>query len=968
MAKNKKRKNFFKRLFESDNFIAETFWAVIIFILSFTVFRIEYIKGKTVLGIIFFIVSAILLAFAANLINEKFGGNRGFAKMIRANKGSFISFFIAVGIMIFAYLVYEIRPFGDYCVLEMDLYHQYGPLFAEFYDKIAQGKSLLYSWNSGGGSGFLGNFFNYLSSPLTPIIFWFSRIHIVDAIDALVLIKCAFSAASFSYFLKKHSNSKYMLNVPFALLYAFSAYFIAYYWNLMWLDAVVIFPFVMLGIEKIINERKGKLYIIALAATMLTNYYMAYMVCIFSCVYFLCYYWSHYSFTDLYVPKSKDLPFFSRIYQSKFINTGFKFVFCSVFAALISAFALIPVFLTLQSSSAIGGSFPSGFETYFDILDYIAAHFAMLEPTVRSSGGDVTPNVYCGILTILLIPLYMMSKKISWKEKTVNVALLAFFFICFNTNYLNFIWHGFHFPNDLPYRFSFFYSFILLIMAYRVFANIREYGYKTILCVGIGFIAFLALSQKFELRYVNGYTIYATIAFTALYILVICAASSKKVEKSILTVVLTCSVVSEIFICDIPKFGFSVNESDYTGDYNAYRSSINAVYEKDDSDDYRIELNDIPSALRMSPCWYNYEGISCFSSMASENLSDLQFRLGNFSNRINSFMYHNQTPVYNMMFGVKYVIDNNNPFATNSAYYDMTAFDDENSLKTYKNKYFSGLGFAVSNKLLEEFNYNEECNPFELQNDFMKYASNTDKDVFLPVQAKLNGTENCNITSFDGTGRSEFKKLSEEEDAFINMTFTVEKDANYYVFLATSKLENAVFRIDGKEKTQPIEDEPYVLDLGYLKEGTSVDIKALISDDANEGVFYPWIYYCDDNAFREAYDILADSGVFKIEEKTDTYVKGTVNTGKDELLYTSITYDKSWKVYVDGKETKALSLKDSLICVDTGEGEHTVEFKYAPQGLKTGVLISSLTIALTALFYILKYLILNKIRKIVATV
>ena len=38
---------------------------------------------------------------------------------------------------------------GRMTILRMDLYHQYGPLFAELYDRLTSGESLIYSWDSG---------------------------------------------------------------------------------------------------------------------------------------------------------------------------------------------------------------------------------------------------------------------------------------------------------------------------------------------------------------------------------------------------------------------------------------------------------------------------------------------------------------------------------------------------------------------------------------------------------------------------------------------------------------------------------------------------------------------------------------------------------------------------------------------------------------------------------------------------
>ena len=68
--------------------------------------------------------------------------------------------------MLVIYLCNKMIPFGENSILRMDLYHQYGPLFSELYDRVTSGESLLYSWNTGLGSSFLGNYFNYLSKAL----------------------------------------------------------------------------------------------------------------------------------------------------------------------------------------------------------------------------------------------------------------------------------------------------------------------------------------------------------------------------------------------------------------------------------------------------------------------------------------------------------------------------------------------------------------------------------------------------------------------------------------------------------------------------------------------------------------------------------------------------------------------------------------------------------------------------------
>ena len=56
--------------------------------------------------------------------------------------------------------------------------------------------------------------------------------------------------------------------------------------NIMWMDGMMLLPLVALGIEEIILKGKYKLYMIVLFMVVVSNYYIGYMICIFSVVYF----------------------------------------------------------------------------------------------------------------------------------------------------------------------------------------------------------------------------------------------------------------------------------------------------------------------------------------------------------------------------------------------------------------------------------------------------------------------------------------------------------------------------------------------------------------------------------------------------------------------------------------------------------------------------------------------------------
>ena len=135
----------------------------------------------------------------------------------------------AAFIMLLVYFCYDVWPFGGMTVLRMDLYHQYGPLFGELYERWTNLDSMLYSFKSGLGGNFLGNYYNYLSSPLSLIILVFGHRRIPQAIGALILIKASLASGTFTYYIKKTFDKHDFSSAGFGLLYAFSGWFVAYY-------------------------------------------------------------------------------------------------------------------------------------------------------------------------------------------------------------------------------------------------------------------------------------------------------------------------------------------------------------------------------------------------------------------------------------------------------------------------------------------------------------------------------------------------------------------------------------------------------------------------------------------------------------------------------------------------------------------------------------------------------------------
>ena len=878
-------------------------------------------------------------------------------KIVFDNRFILLSAGCSAAIMLVIFMCFGLFPLGDTTILRMDLYHQYGPLFAELYDRITSGGSFFYSFNTGLGSSFLGNYFNYLSSPVGIIVALVAgHKNIPEAIAVMVLIKAALSALTMTLFFKKSQGRSNYISAGFGVLYSLCGWFIAYYWNVMWVDAMVLLPLVALGIERIIKNGKPLLYIAALALTMFSNYYMSYMMCVFAVVYFITYFISNYSITDS-LPIEKERHNKKDKKYNRFLRSGFMFAFSSICAAGLMAFALLPTFLTLQQTSATSGTFPTDTKFYFSVFDFISNHLASVTPTIRSSGDDVMPNVYCGILTLMLIPLYLLTKTISKKEKAIHLALLAFFTVGFNYNVLNYIWHGFHYPNDLPYRQSFMYSFILVLIAFKTFSRLSEIPNRYILFSAGGIVALSIMAQELESKNVTDVSLIVSIVFAAIYALALVTLKDKKFQTISVSVLLLCCMCSEAIIADTSNFSMDQKKVNYAGDYDNFRDVKDHLDEINDEPFYRMELTKLRA--RMDPSWYNYNGISTFSSMAYEKVSNLQKSLGMYSNKINSYTYYPQTAVYNAMFSLKYLVNNTSEFDVLSDSDYMTSVYQNDIFTAYKNERYLPVGFCTDTALA---NWNTtSSDPFDVQNDLFEKATGVSDVLIRTFPSNVSYT---NVKSFTQPLTNQifsYSRNDNSQNGQVSFDFRSEADAEVYLYVSTTDENNEVMTV--MTETQNITETlnkhySYILNIGQLKKNEQFTCSIPVNSDT--GTIYIYACYLNNNAFEEGFKKLKH-GAMIYDKFTDTDIEGSFFADETSIFMTSIPYDNGWNVYIDGEKVSKsdiVKVGDSLLGVYVSQGYHQIKLKFTPSGFGAGVIISLSTVLICAIVFII-----NIIRK-----
>ena len=837
-------------------------------------------------------------------------------KWLRNNKWLFITFLCSLITISVIYTIKKIAPFGNNSMLDVDFYHQYGPLLNELTDRVKSGRSLLYSFNTGLGMPFYRNFLNYLSSPFNLILLLFKKQDIVMAYSIIIGLKACLSSVSMAYYLKKSFKKDGPLLIVFGLLYAFSGYFCAYYWNIMWLDGMVFLPIIMYGINKIIDEEKPILYIISLAIMLLANYFIGYMVCIFSVFYFL------------------GLFIYRKNFKLKNIIKKFlMFFISSVLAAGIVAFLLLPLFYSLKSISATGDSFPM-FQFNFNAIKYIFNHVTAVNRTVFASDKLPLPNVYPGMISLALIIILFINKKINLRFKIISLIAILFFYFCFNINVIDFIWHAFHVPNDLPYRYSFLYTFCLVVIAYYSFLRIKEVSFlKISICFAI-LVVIVLLSIKLDFANIDEKRAIVDILLLTLdYIVITLYINSKNKILSYLLVII--SMLECIYGISI-NWQIDHDIAAFMSDKKGITSLISKI-KKDDNDLYRIEKTDY---LTLNDgAWYDYNGVSTFSSMAYENVSKTQRMLGMAGNNINSYYYKNaQSPVYNTLFNIRYLIGDN----VNNDFYLTTNNLTGNTLSYYK--YSSSIGFLVDKDVYKA--KLDEYKPFENQTNLINKMTNID-NIYKKVSIK----EIHNGTLSDNHNNEYYYEVSSSSN---NMEIILNNKLhdNIYLYIKSNDLES--YNVD--EKYYSItSDEYYILDIGT---SNSDEVKITLNLKENKAGYLTFCaYYIDKDKFIEFYNYIKEN-MMHIDKYNDTYITGRIISKDNNTLFLSIPYDEGWNAFVDGKKVKTKKILDSYLALNMKKGYHKVELKYYPKMMKEGLIITGLSYVL-----IFVYILLNNSKK-----
>ncbi len=826
------------------------------------------------------------------------------------------TFGIVFAVLFFVYATVGMYPFGNRQVMIIDSWHQYFPFFKDLSMRLRNGESLLYNFDAGMGSNYIALIAYYAMSPLNILSVLVPEKYLREFFYLAIITKTAFGGMFFSIYLKGVFKKNDLSITVFGLMYAFSAFFINFYWNTMWLDSVALLPLIILGLHKLIDENKYKLYIISLSIAIMSNFYIGYFICEFIAIYYFA----------LYFMKKEEFEI-----KDFLINLA-KIIGASLLALAMAAVVLLPVYYGMKDVYGLESYNPKKAKTYYSIFEIVANMLVNIKPTII----DGKPNIYSGILALILSVVYFFTD-VDKRKKFINALLLGFFLLSFNINYLNFAWHGFHFPNQVPYRFSFLFSFVIITIAYEAYNHLNSVNVKNIIKVIVGLTLFTLFLEQIGLKDTHFSVYYLSILAFIVYGFAAVLYSQERLAKDAFLGVVLMFIISEgiLFASNGLSEGGSSGRDDYYPNLEDINTCIEFIEDRDDSF-YRMEV--VPRFVTNESVHYGYRGIAQFSSMANSHVSKFTRKLGTPSDAgSNTIGYMATSPAVNALLNVKYVLSKDDKVYLPNAQYNV--IKEMDSVTALENKYYLPLGFMI-NEEAETIKFFEKKS-LDNQERFYKAATGLNDDFYVDYEHKDAEYDNIKIKNIKN-GRFSYNNIDRNAKGSAKVYYEISEKGQYYLYFINQNQKLKIYKNSESKKYKA--RRGVIADLGICEAGDEIRVECDV-DAQRSGYFDIRLVKFEEDVFKEYIDIL-DNEVLDVTEFSDTYIKGSIDVKNSGILYTSIPYDKGFTAYVDGQEVNLRSIDKGFITLALSEGKHIVEFKYMTRGLKLGAILSASSIVI----------------------
>ena len=840
-----------------------------------------------------------------------------------------------VALIFTAVLIAErITPFGNGTFLMFDLKRQYVDYYAYYKTVLSGENNVRYSFSTTLGSGTVGFFAYYLTSPFLVILSLFDQTHICTGITIVIGLKLVLAAFIMDSFLQRYIRRADTM-LPFELnsasiyigsvSWAFSGFLFAHSMNMMWTDVIILFPLYILCLELLLAEDRKVPFIVFLWAMLVLNYYITFQVILFTVLW-----------TIMRIVVNR---------YEKPLRLILRVAGCGVVAGAMSAALLLPTGLELMNSpkdiTQLGLELTGKNLTPLDVFsklptlsyDYIEARFGY-------------PQIYCGVLMVFLLIMYFLSKKISLRERIGMFVMMAVMMTSFCLDLLNLIWHAGMEPSGHPYRQAYLFTFMMIVCGVRALSSLDS----DISIVNMGISFALMVVGMYYIRlggydHISDYSVMATSALVIFYaavfvVFLISAGRKKKLIPAVLVLILL-SNMADLTVNAVYTYHYQAMLSEKAGDYASVVSdtleAVNFV-KKEDNSFYRME--NLKPRQQNDSLQYGYNGITHYSSAGMIYVRYFLQRLGFNDDTLYTSYGRDNTETVDSILGIKYHVTDD----TAASHHDYKKIYD-GARDVYENPCplsvaiettdydLVGIYDPTGNAPDNEMSHVPSTDPFSLQEEIYERLLKRDVDFFDEADVSVS-------------------ELIEDNDKYYyDYEVKVSSDGELYLYLngLIGEAEGLSLFVDGEFLTSYGNAScTKIINLGYKRKGEELTVRVQGEDSEYN---FGEAHFVTENVreLKKAYEELKPRNCSVVKNSSSHLL---IQTGDCNGLFMTVPFEKGWTIQVDGKIVQPVAIYDSLtyIPIDTEGKSHTVEMTFMPVGIWIGVLFSLL--GLLVLVYI----------------
>lgn len=821
----------------------------------------------------------------------------------------------------------QVLSTGRFIILSGDQLNTYVPMIKAFYRDIITGNSIWYSFDlyMGMNTSLVNAY--YVLSPFNILflLLWWAD----DAFTCglIIILKSACAAAAFNCFANKNLKANNSISILFSIFYGICSYQIIYgIQNIMWSDAIILLPLIVVQIDELIKNKKWILLSILYALLFISNFYMGYIVGIVSFVYFIV------NFVILVLNNKKEK-------KDNLPGILLRYLISVTVSMMLSAIVWVPALMFIRRNGT--GDVTPIRDIVINIFDvYNQFSYGQFHGTLGRY-----PYVYVGIPAMLAMPFFFVSKDIKVKDKITYGVLLVFLCLACFIEPLYYAMHAFDMPDSFGYRFSFCISFVVAAMAVIAINNIKKLNIKWLLLdiviSSVIYVILMLYPKETNGVILSGNLLFLVINIVIMLIWMYVYYFKKKVnEKNATTyavIVISLAIVevgSSIYLSYYKDAGLNpdMTEREWENWNNSIKDGLNTVksLEEGRDDFYRIySTNDI---VICADTYYGFNGMFDFSSAQNLKVRKTMENLG-FMSSHSMIMGYGITDITKMLFDVRYNIYGVHPETVALSEIHPGVVTNDNVLN---------VGYMVPGAVAY---YNTvKGNPWVNNNELLSIMTGEEIKVYDVTEDVDILTDNVNVIKegnkiiLQRDAGSDYEDIvfaipSDDREAYLYIDNDYHRfilgSAYYYGGDENSYLRNGYLSTPFLKKMD-LTENGYVA--GAYMDEDSWDEMELTSVTAA---------YLNKDELTKAYDALKDNQ-FEVSTYKDGFIKGKVTAdGTKDLLFMSIAYDENWKAYVDGVETEIIPvIDDTFMGIKLNEGEHEVVFKYKPYGVLPGAFLS----------------------------